>query len=511
MKKKKKIIIIGGGVSGLSAGIYALQNGMDAVIYEKNPNLGGLCTTWYRKGFPIDGCIHWLTGTNEETELSDMWKNVGAFKSQDDILYLPSWGSFEYEGSKVTFWIDIDKAEKEWLEISPEDSKMIKKFFKLVRVFNKIELPLSAPKKHLTLKKWWNFLKCLIPALPVYIPTMFVKTTSYAKKFKHPALRFALENVQPGPGNLYSMIFCYSSMALKNGGIPKGGSQKMIDRMAERFVELGGVYHVNSPVSHVLLVGDTAVGVKLVSREKAYGDYVISCVDSRYTIHKLLLNQYKKNSFEKRSDDMRENPSPSCVQLSFRVKNIPSFISPLSFPTEPFDVGGLLTSHVTIRSYEYDKENFSKNDYTLMTVLLDQYTTNFAFWRHLYQNQECYKAEKQRIAQDVLDRILKKFPNLQGNIELLDVATPMTYERYTHNACGSYMSFLFTHNRMAYSSSGRIRGLKHFYLASQWMQAPGGLPLALASGKFAIQQIALREKFKLSFLGFNFFSKKKYS
>ena len=33
---KKKIIIIGGGIAGLSAGIYALKAGYDAEIYEKN-------------------------------------------------------------------------------------------------------------------------------------------------------------------------------------------------------------------------------------------------------------------------------------------------------------------------------------------------------------------------------------------------------------------------------------------------------------------------------------------
>lgn len=509
MIKKKKIVIIGGGVSGLSAGIHALLAGYDAVIYEKNHNLGGLCTTWYRKGFPIDGCIHWLTGTNEDSELSKIWKKVGAFSSQEDILYLPSWGSFEYEGSKVTFWIDLDKAEKEWLELSPIDSKRIKKFFKLVRIFSKVELPLSSPKIHLPIRKWLKFLKALIPALPQYLPTMFMKTSTYAKKFKHPAIRFALENVQPGPGNLYSMIFCYANMALRNGGIPKGGSQKMIDRMAERFVSLGGEYHVNSPVSHILCKDNVVTGVKLVSREKVFGDYVIAAVDSRYAIHKLLLNQYKKKSFEKRSDDMYNNPSPSCVQVSYKVKDIPSFISPLSFPTKPFDVGGLLTSHVTIRSYEYDKENFSKDGYTLMTVLLDQYTDNFAYWRDLYQNREQYLKVKMSIANEVTSRILEKVPNLQGRIELLDVTTPITYERYTHNACGSYMSFLFVHNRMVYSNSGKIRGLKNFFLASQWMQSPGGLPLALASGRFAIQRIIKKEKFKLSFFGFNFFRKKK--
>jgi len=30
---------------------------------------GGLCTSWKRKGFKIDGCIHWLVGSSPEGRL----------------------------------------------------------------------------------------------------------------------------------------------------------------------------------------------------------------------------------------------------------------------------------------------------------------------------------------------------------------------------------------------------------------------------------------------------------
>ena len=58
---KQKIIIIGGGVAGLTAGIYAQKAGFDSVVYEKNRVLGGQCTGWKRKGFYIDNCITWMT------------------------------------------------------------------------------------------------------------------------------------------------------------------------------------------------------------------------------------------------------------------------------------------------------------------------------------------------------------------------------------------------------------------------------------------------------------------
>ena len=34
--EKQKIVVLGGGIAGLAAGIYALNSGFDAVIYEKS-------------------------------------------------------------------------------------------------------------------------------------------------------------------------------------------------------------------------------------------------------------------------------------------------------------------------------------------------------------------------------------------------------------------------------------------------------------------------------------------
>ena len=63
---KEKVIIVGGGIAGLSAGIYALKAGFEAEVYEKNAIPGGECMGWNRKGYHIDNCIHWLTGTDPQ-------------------------------------------------------------------------------------------------------------------------------------------------------------------------------------------------------------------------------------------------------------------------------------------------------------------------------------------------------------------------------------------------------------------------------------------------------------
>ena len=78
-----KILIIGGGVAGLSAGIYAQMNGHQATICERQKNTGGNLTGWQRGEYHIDNCIHWLTGTNPATDTYKIWKDLGALGNVD--------------------------------------------------------------------------------------------------------------------------------------------------------------------------------------------------------------------------------------------------------------------------------------------------------------------------------------------------------------------------------------------------------------------------------------------
>ncbi|OYT33480.1 hypothetical protein B6U96_15390 [Archaeoglobales archaeon ex4484_92] len=59
----KKVIIIGAGIAGLSTGCYLQMNGYETQIFEMSQSPDGLCTSWKRKGYVFDGCIHWLVGS----------------------------------------------------------------------------------------------------------------------------------------------------------------------------------------------------------------------------------------------------------------------------------------------------------------------------------------------------------------------------------------------------------------------------------------------------------------
>ena len=492
--ERKTIVIVGAGVAGLTAGIYAEQQGFHAILLEKNPSVGGLCTGWNRKGHYIDGCIHWLTGTLEGNDLNKMWKNVDALNDETKVIQLDSWGVFDYNGTKVTLWRDLDKAEKEWINISPVDKKHIHGFFKMVRDIMSVDLPLNAPVSMMSIKQIIKLGFNVLDVWPSYLLSMKKSCEEYAKRFKSPAIRWALTHAQPGAGNLYSMAFCYATIASGNGGIPEGGSKPMVERMKNRFLSLGGTLKLNADVSHVLTRNKKAVGVILKDGTKYYGDYVISALDPHYTLSHLLLKQYHLDKFEKRFNNMKRNPTPSCCLLAFKAKNndIPA---PYSFVCEPFHVGNELVNHLTIRNHNYDEKTFVKNDETIFSVLIDQYDDSYSYWNDLYKNHpQLYRQKKAMLAEAVKGRIINQFPELKDSLEILDVSTPKTLNRYTNSSRGAYMGFLFTKKDNMFVHNGKIKGLSNFLMTGQWMQCPGGLPLALAEGKFAIQRICKMEK-----------------
>ena len=62
---------------------------------------------------------------------------------------------------------------------------------------------------------------------------------------------------------------------------------------------------------------------------------------------------------------------------------------------------------------------------------------NHEYWKKLYEDRQRYKAEKKNLSDIVIDQLEKCFPGIKEQIEVVDVATPVTYERYTSNWKGS--------------------------------------------------------------------------
>lgn len=494
---KKKIVIIGGGISGLSSGIYALKNGYDAVIYEKNHNAGGLCVSWKRKGFTLDGCIHWLTGTNDNSFLYKLWKDVGGFKDED-LIIPTNWGHFDYEGTRITLWADINRLEKELIEISPIDTKQIKKFVKMVKAVGNTPMPLNRPLEQQNLKLIKVAFR-MIPFLYPYSYTMNFSCEQYAKKFKSKAIQNMIINAQPGPGNLFSMIYSYATIVNKNGSIPKGGSQTLTNNMLNKFLELGGAIHYSEPVTKIVREKDKAIGVRTTKTEFVPCDYVICALDPHFVFNKLIDGKYFGSYFKRRYRDIEKYKSPSCFMSYFAIpmEYINKYFNDgsYSFKCRPFKIADRVIDNINVRSFSYDP-SFIYEGKCVVEVLSDQYNEDYYFWDVLYHDKLNYKKTKEKISLEIASRIAEQYPDLKDQIIYLDSFSPATLNYEVGAYQGSYMSFILTNKVPLSIHDGHIRHHKNVILSGQWTQNPGGLPLALATGRFAIQRILKKDKVK---------------
>ena len=492
----KKIIIIGAGISGLSAGIYGRKAGFDVEIYEKNPSVGGLCTSWVRKGYTIDGCIHWLTGTKPGSDLYRMWQDVGAFKSEEDIIRSDTFGILEYNGQRLRMWNDSDKLEKEMLRIAPEEKRRIKKFIKLFKKIEKVDFPLHMPTDTMNFFELTAVGLRMLPMLGALGYAAMKSTRSYAKKFKNPLLKYFVTNIVPGRNNLYANMFSYATVSSGNGGVPVGGSKPMVERMLQTYKDLGGKIFLAKEVEKVIVDGKVAKGIKLKNGTESYADYIVSSTDILHTLKHLLDHQYRSHRFFSRLNNVRRYPIPSCVYVTFSV-DVKKYrdlhlTETYQFNTKPFVVGYTVQESIRLRDYSYD-ESFIHNGRVPVNVLISQSDINYPFWKLLSKDRKAYLIEKERIGNILKEKIEQHFPSLEGDLELLDVVTPFTYHRYCNSSYGGYMSFSWTDENNMLMHNGKIRGVKNFYVAGQWLQMPGGLPLALSSGKFSIQRIMKKE------------------
>jgi phytoene dehydrogenase-like protein len=493
---KKTVIIIGGGISGLTSGIYAKLNGYDAVILEKNHVLGGACIGWERKGCYIDGCIHWMTGIKETSNFYGLWNDVGAISKDSPFFFQNDFHTIDFGDKKFTVWADTDKLEKELIGFAPEDERQIKKFCKLVKRFRKIEGPVHKP---VDLMNLFDLLKVAFTMLGDYYyvaKTSKLSCADYAKKFKNPYLSKWLADAMSADYNFMSFLYMLGHVSNKNGGIPIGGSVEIIRRMQEKFLSLGGEVKYLSEAEKVNVYSGVATGVTLKNGEVINGDYIVSSTPVEHCLKTLLEGKYPLKSIDLRLKDEKTYPIYTYTTAVFKVQADLSS-APLShvvYLNKPITLEKDYNS-VSFRNYSYDKTLKVPKGYTVVQATLSGNDKTYYWWKNVKETGD-YKAEKQKVAEQLLSVYIEKYPDLLGKVEIIDVISPLTYERYLNTRHGSFQGFVHTAKGKSLMQKGVIKGLKNFILSGQGIFRSGGMPPALITGKFAVQRICKFDKKK---------------
>ena len=489
----KSVIIIGAGMGGLSAGCYGQMNGYSTKIFEMHDKPGGLCTAWQRKGYTIDGCLHWLVGSAPGAGLHTLWQELGALQGQE-IINMEQFYRIEDAGGKAfTLYTDIDRLQAHMKEIAPEDAKLIGECCRAMRRFTRMEMPVDKAPELYSPIEGLKLLFKMLPYLGVMRKWGRLTMTDFARRFKNPLLRNAWEQVWMPEFSSVFMLMTIAMMHRKTAGYVLGGSMKLSRAIEKRYLDLGGEIKYKSRVSKILVEKDRAVGVKLADGSEHRADYVISAADGHATIFEMLEGKYINDKIRGYYDKMPIFQPLIYIGLGVNraFDDIPKIITGLVMELEkPVKIAGEERKSLSVRIHNFDP-SLAPAGKTVLTVM---FMSNYNYWEPLRQNMAHYKEEKEKIADTVIALLDKRFPGLAAQVEMKDVATPITFHRYTGNWQGSFEGWMVTPENATMNMSKTLPGLDCFYMAGQWVQPGGGLPSGAMTGRYAIQFLCKRDK-----------------
>ena len=491
---KKKVVIIGAGVSGMAAGIYALDNGFDVEIFEKHFIAGGQCTGWTREGVFIDGCAHWVVGTNPHSGLYPLWYHIGALSDQSIIHDTEYFTKYVVGNETVTLYSNIEKLEAELLRVAPEDKKLITRFIKDIKAYQHVRIPLDKPIDQMNIFELTVFGVHFLPLLFPYLRLKSINVRDFSKKFKSPILREMFSRVLDPDFNFHSFVYIMQALCKRDAGVIEGGSLKFANNIKKTFESKGGKMHLNSEVEEVIVENNVAKGIVLKNGEKVEADYVISACDAHFLLNKLLKGKYRDKYFESKFGDIENNPLNTCMLFSYKVSkaNMYSYPKMVSIPCEEFIIGDTKINFMSVRNHAYDKT--LNGDASTLIVLIPTKDKTYDFFKEM--DRKTYLDTKEKFAEIIRKELIKYFELSDDEIKCIDVTTPLTYERYTNAYRGSYMSFISTKHAQKLMRPGLIKGLKNLVIAGQWIMDPGGLPIAAMSGKHAAIRVCKMNKQK---------------
>jgi phytoene dehydrogenase-like protein len=485
------IIIIGAGFAGLAAGIYAQMNGYKTQIFELHDKPGGLCTSWNRKGYTIDACIHWLVGSSPQSNMHDMWEEVGLTQGRE-FVYMDEYTHFECpDGRTLTFYRDVDKLEKHLIEFSPQDTEQIKKFTNGIRICLKFDQPSGKTPLVVRLFKQIRLFLTFAAYGKKIQDWMKMTGKEFAAGFKDPLLKNAFDEIWIPEFSIFFMFFTFAYLHKRNAGYPIGGSLPMSKALESRYKALGGTINYKNRVEKILIEDGRAAGIRLIDGTEYRSGKVVSAADGFSTIFKMLEGKYTDEKIRNIYDKWALFPPLIFIGIGVRRKfdDIPHSVSGFSFPLkEEIIIADKKRNRLPVHLYHHDP-SLAPEGCTAITVMLE---TNYEYWVGLRANREEYDRKKDEIGTLVIKLLEQRFPGISSQVEMVDVATPITFERYTANWKGSFEGWLITPENaksLMKPMSQKLPGLSNFHMCGQWVEPGGGLPTGVISGRRLVKAI----------------------
>ena len=490
----KKIIIIGAGMAGLSAGIHAQANGYDTVIFEMHDLPGGLCTSWKRGAYLIDGCIHWLCGSSGKGLLGKYLDEVGLltnrkFLDREELTRIEV--GPENDRRWFIAYTDRERFNRHMKELSPEDAEEIDRFTALMEKFVSFPSATDKPRELWGVGDYLSMIKTMKPFMKEFREYGSLTVGEYAKRFSGVHVREGIRNILDMPDfSFFALLMMLAWHSTDNAGYLLGGSLAVSKSMEDTYRAMGGTLRYNARVEKILVEKKRAVGIRLSDGSEYRGDEVISCADGATTIYKMLDGRFTNRTLDRLYRDLPLFTPLLCVSLGINRDMGTEPEMAVHYLDKPVTLEGRTQTGIGVKHYGRDPSMAPKGK-ALVEIM---YPSDYTYWKELSADRNRYAAEKKKAADTVIGALEQIYPGISQDIEMTDVATPLTWERYTGNRNGTFEGWFINPKTMMVTIPKTLPGLKNFWMAGQWVQPGGGIVTCIKSGRDIVYRLCAADR-----------------
>lgn len=469
--KKYDVIVIGAGIGGLTCGCYLAKAGLKVLIIEKHDKPGGYCTSFDREGYRFDVAVHYFGSCRKEGVLRRIIRELSLEK--------------ELKFNR------IDPCDK---IILPEHTIFVRKNYEQTLD----SLTKAFYKERVNLNNFFNFI------LQKSVHNLFVKTANYSfadlldsffgdYKLKA-ALSVLLGNIglPASKASALTSAILYREYICDPGYYPVGGVQVFPDLLAKRLLSYKGDLRLSREVTDIVCKGGKARGVKLDDGTFIASRFVVSNADATLTFRKLLnINNNRIDSRLKKLNvslsafacylgldrDLGNIMKDHCTTWYFKTYDIEScYDRPVNLPSDS------KFKYVICTFPSFHSKNVAPSGKSTMGIIVGVKALRRKLW---LQN-------KYQFAEKLVKRASDIVPGLSKYIDVLSVATPYDFHKFTYNRDGAMYGWAALRNQVKRSVFPQKTPIKNLFLTGHWATggvAQSGIPVVALSGKNAARLI----------------------
>lgn len=482
------VVVAGSGMGGLTAAALLSARGFRTLVLERQRQVGGYLASFRRGPYRFDAGASFLGAVEAGEEIGDLLDAAGI---RDRIRFEAVGHSFRMIVPDQDLVLDTSEGSfTDALAATFPESRPA--LARLERLFEKTGREIE---RFTRLDGWWRLL------MPILCPRLlrYGRTTLGDRvypKIDNPTLRALMTNLPAtAPPSEVAFLFAATILTKCNAGDlyhPVGGFGAFAERLAEAIEAKDGRVRTGDGLAAIEQDGQRVVAVRTNSGERIESPIVVAGINPDDALAMLDGPPSKAvDAATKRTARFRYSASAFMVYLGLDPA---ADWSSEYFLTTLFEVTDLEAYYAKIARGEMPERGIIHVVFAgaadsadaaptakIITVAPYEY---FARVR-AESGDEAYQALKNRVADDLVERVTGSIPSLRDRIVLREAASPLTFEHWTGNRNGAMYGVEPVPDEFGPWRWPNVGVLQGLYFCGHYSRPSHGVVGACYSGRFA--------------------------